>query len=54
MNTRALTNEVTRLRGEVEFAVANGHKWDLTDWANWINNHARAALQPKAEGEREK
>ena len=47
--SRAPFDTEQRLRQEVEFAVANGHKWDLNDWANWINNHARAALQPKAE-----
>src|SRR5690349_9876879 len=45
--TRAPSDTEQRLRQEVEFAIANGHKWDLNDWANWINNHARAALQPK-------
>lgn len=40
----ALLSEVAQLRQEVEFAVANGHKWTLEDWTNWIENHARALL----------
>jgi restriction alleviation protein Lar len=48
-NTRApvaaLAAERDRLLREVKFAVANGHKWTLEDWANWIKNHARAALE---------
>lgn len=29
---------------EIGFAIANGAKWTLEDWQNWITNHATPAL----------
>jgi hypothetical protein len=46
-----LIAEVGRLRKALAFAVKNHASWTALDWRNWINNHARAALSGKGEGE---
>lgn len=42
--TRARTGRELALIEPLEFAVKNGAKWTLEDWANWRINHAEAAL----------
>jgi hypothetical protein len=47
--TEIVDQAISPMQAALEFAIANGHKWTLEDWANWINNHARAALSVRGE-----
>jgi hypothetical protein len=53
-NTRALTDEVTRLREALDAIVIRCRDGNReADWLPVIQNIARRALQPKAEGNEE-